>query len=384
MNARVDKIDEIVMKLLHYFITKQNYNPIVLHGAKNEIWLENMEKDYKIVRIVSNYIHNNEQLDFDLFKTKQIRKQIKKKTFSFNMNVLNIFVNLGDNVNLDSATPDNMFCLNINKMTDFSKYNNILEIYPNIDKETNKEAGMELFIKLSSEISRKTEEDAISNEKVFKEKKPYITVILLAINIIVFVLMYLLGNGSTNIDTLYTFGANYAPAVWQGGDYYRLLTSAFLHIGITHLLCNMYSLYIIGPQLESFFGKAKFLIIYLGGAVIGNLLSNILETNAIAAGASGAIFALLGALLYFGYHYRAYLGGVMRSQIIPVIIINLLIGFSFDGISNAAHIGGLIGGCLLAMAVGVPNKSKTSEKVNGVILTFILVTFLIYMCLSRI
>ena len=76
------KNDEIVMKLLHYFITKKGYNPIVLHGAENEIWLENFENDYNIIRIVSNYIHNDEQLSFDIFRTKQIMKTIKKKTMS--------------------------------------------------------------------------------------------------------------------------------------------------------------------------------------------------------------------------------------------------------------------------------------------------------------
>ena len=64
----VNKIDEITMKLMHYFITEKNYNPVILQGAKNEIWLENLNSDYKIIRIVSNYIHNNEQLNFDLYR----------------------------------------------------------------------------------------------------------------------------------------------------------------------------------------------------------------------------------------------------------------------------------------------------------------------------
>ena len=82
MNETINRKDLIVMKLLHYFITKRNYSPIILQGAEDEIWLENLDSDYKIVRIVSNYIHNDEQLDFDLFKTKKITDKIKKKTFS--------------------------------------------------------------------------------------------------------------------------------------------------------------------------------------------------------------------------------------------------------------------------------------------------------------
>ena len=83
MNETINRKDLIVMKLLHYFITKRNYSPIILQGAEDEIWLENLDSDYKIVRIVSNYIHNDEQLDFDLFKTKKITDKIKKKNIFF-------------------------------------------------------------------------------------------------------------------------------------------------------------------------------------------------------------------------------------------------------------------------------------------------------------
>ena len=86
----------------------------------------------------------------------------------------------------------------------------------------------------------------------------------------------------------------------------------------------MYSLYILGPQLESFFGKTKFIIIYIVSGVIGNLLSlSLLQDNIVSIGASGAIFGLLGGMLYFGYHYRIYLGSVLKSQIIPLIVFNL-------------------------------------------------------------
>ena len=94
VNITLSENDEIVMRLIHYFITEQGYNPVLLHGAKDEIWLEKHDADYKIIRIVSNYIHNNEQLDMDLYRTKQIIKKIKRKMFSFKMNTLSIFINL--------------------------------------------------------------------------------------------------------------------------------------------------------------------------------------------------------------------------------------------------------------------------------------------------
>ncbi len=375
--------DETIMMMLHYFITERNYNPIILHGVKNEIWLENLDEEYRIVRIISNHIHNDEQMGFDMFRTKKISKQIKGKTLTMSLNILNIYTDLGENVNLDTFDNDKMKCINIVKIKDFNKYKDILEIYPkiNICNDTNLE-GMDLFVKLSDDISKKTEKDAIESEKVFSQKTPIITYILIAINVLIFLSMYFFGNGSTDNMTLIHFGADNTYLV-KLGDYYRLFTSLFLHIGIVHLACNMYALYIIGPQLESFYGKVKYLIIYLLGGIIGTLFANIFESNALIAGASGAIFALLGSLLYFGYHYRVYLGNVIKTHVIPVIVINLLIGFAYSGISNASHIGGLIGGALIAMACGVPNKSTTQEKINGTIVSIILITFLIYYSIMR-
>ena len=111
MNITLDKNDEIVMKLLHYFITEHGYNPIILQGAKDEIWLENSDGSYKIIRIVTNYIHNDEQFEWDIYKTKRIVSTIKRKTFSFNMNVLSIFINLGDNVHLKDSYGKNIDCM---------------------------------------------------------------------------------------------------------------------------------------------------------------------------------------------------------------------------------------------------------------------------------
>ena len=134
----LSKKDEIVMKLLHYFITEEGYNPIVLHGAKDEIWLEKLDADYKIIRISSQYIHNDEQLNFDIYKTKQIIKNIKRKTFTFNINALNIFLNLGDNVNIsrdEEINYGNIKCINVNDINDLNKYKMINEYFPKITKK---------------------------------------------------------------------------------------------------------------------------------------------------------------------------------------------------------------------------------------------------------
>lgn len=371
--------DEIVMKLLHFFITEKGYSPIVLHGAKNEIWLENLENDYQIVRIVSNYIHNNEQLNFDVFRTKQIMKKIKKKTLSFKMNTLSLFINLGDNVNIEPYIHyPNIDNVKIEKIDDLNKYDFIMKEFPTITADTDfKEKGMDLFVKITNDIAKKNEEESMKAEDIFKKKKPIVTIFLIALCIITFLAMYILGSGSYDTYTLIKFGANYGPLV-KIGEYYRLITSSFVHIGLLHLIFNMYALYIIGMQLESFLGKTKFLIVYLFSALTGSLMS-IIFSSSISAGASGAIFGLFGSLLYFGYHYRVYLGSVIKSQIIPLIAFNLIVGFMLSGVDNAAHIGGLLGGFLMTMALGLKYKTSNFEKLNGLIVSVIYVCFLIFM-----
>ena len=92
MNNYMDPKEELIMKLVHYFITEENYEPMIVNGVKNEIWLENLEAPYKVIRINSNYIHNNDQLAFDNYKIKNVTKQIKQKTLTFNMKNLNLFI----------------------------------------------------------------------------------------------------------------------------------------------------------------------------------------------------------------------------------------------------------------------------------------------------
>ena len=388
MNITLSKNDEIVMKLLHYFITIQGYSPVILHGAKDEIWLEKSDADYKIIRIVSNYIHNDEQLNFDIFRTKQILKRVKRKMFSFKLDTLSIFVNLGDNVDIDNKEFDSIKCANVKTIDDLSKYSFITNEFPNILEIDNvKEEGLELFMKLTDDINKKNIEETKKAEEVFSKKKPIMTYVFIAISLIMYVVCALNSFDVISLDpnVLYKYGALVNLDNMNNGiELYRLVTSIFLHGGILHLACNMYSLYIIGPQLESFFGKVKYTIIFIFSGLIGNLFSMaFLQNSYVSVGASGAIFGLLGAILYFGYHYRVYLSGVIKSQIIPLIILNLLIGFMATNINNLAHIGGLIGGVLISKAVGVKYKSTKSDIINGIIMTLIFTVFLIYMIFFR-
>ena len=363
----LDENNTIVMKLLHYFITEKDYNPIILQGADNEIWLENMNEDYKVVRIVTEHIYNDEQFTFDSFKTKRIVKKIKKKTLTFNMPVLSIFLNLGDNVSKEDLNNNhNQICIDLKGEDGLKNNSDIIKIFPDIIKKTKfAESGVELFAKITTDINKHNESDAKKAEKVFKSKVPYITYLLILINVIVYAYTYLIGDYSSIINA---FGIN-GPAV-RSGEYYRLITGMFLHGGMFHIVFNMYALYVIGSQLESFLGKIKYIVIYLLSGISGGLLSMILSgSNVVSIGASGAIFGLMGSLLYFGLQYRVYLGNFVRSQLVPLIVFNLVLGALSANIDNFGHIGGLIGGLLTTMAVGIDGKTSKFQEINGVIIS---------------
>ncbi len=371
--ALLDNKNMLVMKLLHYFITKKNYNPVILQGVENEIWLENMEENYKIVRIVSGHILNEEQFGFDVFKTKRIVKKIKSRTLSFKINTLSIFLDLDEEV--EESPAKDITCLKVTDEDDIIKNDIIKSTFPDIiDTFDYTEEGMQLFIKITNDINKHNVTDNKKVEEIFKQKYPMITFLLIALNIFIYLIPVLFNQSNYFIEKFSLFG----PYV-RGGDYYRLLSAAFIHANIFHLMFNCYALLVIGRQLESFLGKVKFLVIYLFSAIASSLMSIIFLGNNISVGASGAIFGLMGSLVYFGYHYRVYLGNVVRTQIVPLIVTNLCLGFMITGIDNFAHIGGLIGGLLITIAVGVKYKTSTFEKINGFIMSIMYLVFLLYM-----
>ena len=374
----INNIDLITMKLLHYFITVKNYSPVMVQGAKNEIWLENLEEDIKIIRIVSGYIHNDEQMQFDIFKTKRLAKKIKRKTLSLKIKVLNIFLELGDNVNFKELESINdKMCIYVNAHEEEDVLNNkfIKENFSDLkDNFEYDEEGFSLFLKITNEINQKNRADAIKNEEVFEPKRIVVTYVI--IGILVAIYMYgLLFNQSEKLINMF---AVYGPYIRSYHEYYRIITGTLLHGGLLHLLMNCYALFIIGNQIETFYGKWKMLIIYIFSAITGSLLSITLSEYA-SVGASGAIFGLMGSLLYFGYHYRVYLGSTWKTNVLPVIILNLILGFIVPGIDYFGHIGGLIGGVLISMALGFKREEETRDKINGIILSVIFIAFLIYL-----
>lgn len=376
----MNKKDEMIMRLVHYFITEQNYAPIVVNGVKDEIWLQNQDGPYKIIRINANYIHNKEQFDFDLLKLNNVMRQVKKKTVSFSMNALNILLDVNDSFDMHEAKHiDSVVVKSIQDV----EAKPLKEVFPDMNhKLLLDENGLDLIVNVTNDINQKTEQENKLYERTFKAKKIVFTNVLIAVNVFIFFITYMLAGANLTTLQLLRFGGVFDVLV-KAGEVWRLVIGTFLHAGIFHLLINMYSLYLIGTQVETYIGKYKFLAIYFISALSGSLMSCIFNINTVSVGASGAIFGLLGSLVYFGYHYRLYLGNVLRNQIIPIILCNLLLGFILTGVDNAAHIGGLIGGYLATMAFGIDGKTQKRDCMNGTITLCLYFVFLIYIVFFR-
>lgn len=165
-------------------------------------------------------------------------------------------------------------------------------------------------------------------------------------------------------------GASYAPYILERGEYYRLFTSMFLHFGFEHLMNNMLMLLVIGWNLERELGKIRFLLIYLLSGLCGNVLSLWWDVHtgsyAVAAGASGAVFGIIGALLYVAIRNHGRVGNVTGRGLLFMAVMSLYYGFTSEGVDNFAHIGGLLSGFLLAVLLYWKTKRKRSGNVwNG-------------------
>lgn len=194
-----------------------------------------------------------------------------------------------------------------------------------------------------------------------------ITPTLVGINVVVFLIAVAMGGGvlAPNLDVMVRLGSDYTPLT-LGGQWWRLFTSTFLHFGLIHLAFNMWALYVNGLVAERIFGSSRFLLIYVVSGLAGSLCSLLWHPIVNGAGASGAIFGVLGALL--GFFLRRD-GGVpasvikaQRASAAIFIVYSLLNGARVRGIDNAAHLGGLLAGLALGLLLARPLEASRSER----------------------
>ncbi|PYS21047.1 MAG: hypothetical protein DMF72_18555 [Acidobacteria bacterium] len=220
--------------------------------------------------------------------------------------------------------------------------------------------------------------------------RPYIfTVVFLIVNFFIFLLMWGISGTSSAVlwtgfpePVLLAFGAKTNYLIGYDHEYWRLVTPVFIHVNLPHVLINMYSLWVIGPWVEKLYGSAKFVVFWVVTGIAGVLASYLTVISGShpgvigsflikshddpSAGASGALFGLVGVLFVFGVKYRRELPeGFKRAfgtGMLPIILLNLAIGFVGRGIiDNAAHLGGLLSGAALAAVVSYKRPGQPAS-----------------------
>jgi rhomboid protease GluP len=173
-----------------------------------------------------------------------------------------------------------------------------------------------------------------------------VTMTLAALNIAAYIWVAVTGRFD-DTTSLIDHGALYGPAVARG-EYWRIVTSAFLHGGLLHIALNMFALVQVGTYLETLVGSARMLAIYTLATIGSGIAIVLFSPNDVTVGASGAIFGIFGALVAVGLRLGAR-GRDLIGQTLPIVGINLAFGFSMSNVSNAGHVGGLASGFLAGL-----------------------------------
>ena len=198
--------------------------------------------------------------------------------------------------------------------------------------------------------------------------RPLVTQALVGINVLVFLWELVGGAGLSGNGYIGSWvvqhGALFGPLV-ASGDWWRIVTSGFLHASLIHIAFNMYALYFLGLMLEPVVGHARFALIYFVSLLAGSFGALIVNPDAITVGASGAVFGIAGAAVVDLRHRGI---NPMESGLVFFLGINLLLGFTLSGISVGGHIGGLIGGALAALAMTEASKRRSIPASVGPLL----------------
>lgn len=362
------KENYIFWRLADFFISKQDYRLIQMKADDKELWLENIaNKNSQIIRLVRHDLDWSNWMQRDIETTAELGERFRKRYVKGELQIINLYVTPFPPVDDYQYRIEKAFQIPGNEKTYVTT---ILIVSDQLEQSLGQLTDLlggsidftlqqefdEIDIQsMKQSILAQTAMRAKKERAMFENGKPLFTYVILAIQIVVFLLMEVKGS-STSSSTLIQFGAKINPLILDG-EWWRFLTPIFLHIGTLHLLMNSIALFYVGPLVERLFGNGRFIFIYLFAGFSGSLASFVTNPN-LSAGASGAIFGCFGALLYFGTVYPKLFFRTMGMNLLIVIGLNIIFGFSVQGIDNAGHIGGLVGGFLAAGIVHFPKVKK--------------------------
>ncbi|WP_373892818.1 rhomboid family intramembrane serine protease [Virgibacillus natechei] len=374
-------------KIAYHLVVHDHFDVLNINEQDEEIWLEKYEKNTStVVRLIHKGFDWRNHLKKDIALVFQKAKAMKRLLAGKHIALHNVYVSshapvddwevLRKPMQLKERNPVKMkvYYLAEDDLTEekkrlFTDLNTYSNPSPDALSETAKEEKVQNYRRHLANASEHQRQEA---ENVFTFGKPFLTYFLLVINIILFFILESNGS-STSIDNLIEFGAKYNPAIIEDGQWWRIISSMFLHIGFLHLFMNMLAVYYLGTLVERIYGSWRFLIIYFLAGIAGGLASFAFTTN-VSAGASGALFGLFGAILFFGVIHKKLFFQTMGSGVLILIGINIVFGFTIAQIDMGAHLGGLVGGFIASAIIHLPkNKNFLLQS-----LAFIVYLIMIY------
>lgn len=373
----------LMYTLADELIKKYDYNLLYVNEKTNEIWLEKYEnRSSKVVRLIHKGFDWKNHLKHDISVLFQRIRNVRR-IFGKNVEVYNLYFTTYPPVDSweglkkpinSQGKPNVKMKVYYFDQEDYPKEverfeRDLLDAPFNYNFDLPEETKENIIERAKHEFIYSLHNKRKEVQQIFSFGKPIFSFLFIIINLLYF--FYIEMNGdSTSVETLIAYGAKYNPAIILDGEWWRLITSMFIHIGFLHLALNMLAVFYLGNAIEKIFGSARFLFIYFI-AGLGGSIASFAFTTSISAGASGAIFGLFGAFLYFGIKHKRLFFQTIGTSILLILAINLVIGLTIEQIDMAAHVGGLIAGFLGAAIVGLPKNKRLSYQIASLVLVIV-------------
>ncbi len=367
---QIEKVDVLMLQCANYFIEHHHYSFIKTQVVGKEIWLGNPAAEFPIIHLTSlSYESSYFDKDRLIRIHKVISSLLKREEKLLNIHITHEMIEESEEefyeaslyeghvsgVDLLAKFPDLMsaFQSSGNLSRDY------LEIARKIEQASKKEVN-------------RNNPNSSGRSSIFNQV-PLATKIVLVVCILIYFLSVLLSRKFNETTTAILLGAYYKEFVLINHDFWRFLTSGFIHISFWHLLMNMLSLVNLGRLMEKVYGAKKYLLILLGSIISGNVFCYILDGNLVAVGLSGGLYGLLASMLVYFIQSGMIRKPQIMSSMINIVFINLMINL-MPNVSVLGHLGGFIGGLFLSLLL-YPNNLLNKMKKHAV------VAFVLFCCM---
>ncbi|PAV29063.1 rhomboid family intramembrane serine protease [Virgibacillus profundi] len=362
-------------KIANHLVQNSQYEVLHINDKDEEIWLEKYEnKTSRLIRIAHQGFDWKNHLKKDIAHVFQKAKAMSRLLIGKNIELHNVYIAahppvddwevLKKPMQLKEKNPIKMkiYYLAEDEFTEEETrfYEAVGSTSPKTAEdvpESVMEEKVQFYKKSLTEAQQSKQKEV---ENIFSFGKPFLIYLLLIVNVFMFFLLERNGD-SQSIENLIEFGAKYNPAIIERGEWWRVISSMFLHIGFLHLFMNMLAVYYLGSLVERIYGSWRFLIIYFLAGIGGGLASFAFSSH-VSAGASGALFGLFGALLFFGVIHKKVFFQTMGKNILLLIGINIVFGFTIPQIDMGAHLGGLIAGFIASAIIHLPSNKDLPKQ----------------------